>query len=295
MAMNFLWKDKMISIGTFRIAQTLCSVNNDEQTVTFTDSLENLYATLSTYLLAVKAARLPNLNYEHLNLLGHYLNYLSLRITDLTLRLQLMDWFWCKSWQEERQDELLFYAYAPLFIKDFHIDVIAVMDAIAPIVILATQDLKEEDQTRLPGFPDILPESKRSYRQHLPDDLRAIIDETLRWYPQVKAIRDLLAHRDHLKLVYGLPSDGKLFQVYDKEKRPQIIDEVLLFKPGNNVVDFEKYASFIWAELLVLLHRLGQSVASHAKISLHQMFLRQTKLLFIVRSWEAIIREVENL
>jgi hypothetical protein len=284
----------MINVETFKIAQRLCSVNADEETVTFTNSLDDLHASLSGCLLALKAAGLMSPTYERLDLLANSLKYLSLRFMDLTLRLQLMDWFWCKSCQDKTQDDLFFYAYAPLFIKDFHIDISGVMDAIAPIAILATQDLKEEDKIKLPGFSDVLPESKRSYREHLPDDLRTIVDETQRWWPQVKKIRDIVTHRDHLKLVFGPATAGKLFQVYDPENRPLILDEVLLYKPGNNVVNFEKYASFLWAELLVLLDRLGQSVASHKSYTLQQMSLRQTKLMFIVRSWDEIVRELEG-
>jgi len=284
----------MINVETFKIAQKLCSVNADEQTVTFTNSLDDLHALLAGYLLALKGPGLTFPTHERLNLLVNSLKYLSLRFMDLTLRLQLMDWFWCKSCQDRTQDDLFFYAYAPLFIKDFHIDISGVMDAIAPIAILATQDLKEEDKTRPPGFPDVLPESKRSYRYHLPDDLRTIVDETQRWWPQVKRIRDIVTHRDHLKLVFGPPTEGKLFQVYDPENGPQILDEPLLYKRGNNVVNFEKYASFLWAELLVLLDRLGQSVAKHTSYSLQQMSLRQTKLMFIVRSWDEMVRELEQ-
>lgn len=286
--------EKMINIETFKIAQSLCSVSADDETVTFTNRLDDLYALLSGYLLALKAGGLMIPTHERLNLLANSLKYLSLRFMDLTLRLQLMDWFWHKASEEKTQDEFFFYVYSPLFIKDFHIDVIGVMDAIAPIVILATQDLKEEDKIKLPGFPDVLPESRRSYREHLPVDLRAIVDETLRWWPQVKKIRDIVTHRDHLKLVFGPPTEGKLFQVYDPENRPQILDEVLLYKPGSNVVNFEKYASFLWAELLVLLDRLGQSVANHTKHTLHPMSLRETKLMFIVRSWDEIVREIES-
>ncbi len=283
----------MINVETFKIAQRLCSVNADEETVTFTNSLDDLSAELSGYLFALKAGGVMIPTHDRLNLLVNSLKYLSLRLTDLTLRLQLMDWFWHKTSEEKTQGEFFFYAYSPLFIKDFHIDVSGVMDAIAPIVILATQDLKEEDKIKMPSLSDILPESRRSYREHLPDDLRTIIDETLRWWPQVKKIRDIVTHRDHLKLVFGPPTEGKLFQVYDPENRPQILHKALLYKSGKNVVDFEKYASFVWAELLVLLDRLGQSVANHTKHSVHQMSMRETKLMFIVRSWDEMVRELE--
>ncbi|MBM4141838.1 MAG: hypothetical protein FJ242_10245 [Nitrospira sp.] len=284
----------MIKVETFKIAQKLCSVNTDEETVTFTNSLDDLHAQLSMSLLSLRAAGLKNLTHKRLELLANALSYLSLRFIDLTLRLQLMDWFWYKACQNKTQDDLFFHAYAPLFIKDFHIDVSSMMDAIAPIVILATQDLKEEDKIRLPSFSDVLPESKRSYREHLPNDLRAIVDERLRWWPNVKKIRDIVAHRDHLKLVFGPPTEGKLFQVYDQKNTPQILDEVLLYKSGHNVVNFEKYASFLWAELLVLLDRLGQSVANHTKYTLQQISSHQTKLMFIVRSWYEITREIES-
>lgn len=60
----------MINVETFKIAQSLCSVNADEETVTFTNSLDDLEASLSMYLLGLKAAGLMSPRYERLDLLA---------------------------------------------------------------------------------------------------------------------------------------------------------------------------------------------------------------------------------
>ena len=59
----------MINVETFKRAQRLCSVNTDEETVTFTNSLDDLHASLYGSLLALKAAGLMSPTYERLTYL----------------------------------------------------------------------------------------------------------------------------------------------------------------------------------------------------------------------------------
>ncbi len=101
--------------------------------------------------------------------------------------------------------------YLGMAIKDFHVDVVSLMDSVAPALIQINGQLKPKDKKTLPGWPDIQPGSNRGYRQNLPDDLRELVDSANRWLPTVKKVRDVLTHRDHHTLIFGKPSDGILY------------------------------------------------------------------------------------
>lgn len=108
--------------------------------------------------------------------LSSSISYVSRRFTDLIMRLQEIEW----------KKEALFYdptrdgfdviedptakrwrMFMSLAIKDFHVDIGSLMDALAPVVIQAAGALKKKDRTKLPGWADIQCGTPRSYRATL--------------------------------------------------------------------------------------------------------------------------------
>jgi hypothetical protein len=189
--------------------------------------------------------------------------YQSLRLSVLLARTWQIEWMKENVSASRKTDSGLWTVFAALAIKDFHIDISSVMDSIAPVVIQAKGSIKKKDTKKLPGFPDIQSGTRRSYREKIPEDILTAIDSSVRWWPTVKRIRDILTHRDHNKIVFGTPADGVLFQIYEDMHEPKIIEPNFLWPGGKNVVDFELYAAFVIGEVLVLLDKLGKQIAFH--------------------------------
>ena len=193
--------------------------------------------------------------------------YASQRLLELFQRMGQIE-FQRKSFSLLEGEEANFWhIYAGLSIKDFHVDVASLMDSLAPVLIQVKGQLKRKDKKKLPGWADIQSGAKRSFRDSIPDDLIENIDTTERWWPGVKNIRHILTHRDHMKLIFGSPKEGILFQIYEGKYDPKILHSAFLWPSGSNVVDFSLYSSFILAEIMCLLEQFGTSISAHLNIS----------------------------
>ena len=167
----------------------------------------------------------------------------------------------------KEDEQRLWGIYAGLAIKDFHFDLSSFMDSLAPVIIQVQGTLRPKDRKQLPGFPDVQSSTQRSYRNGIPNDLLDIIDRTDTWWPSVKTARDILAHREHLKIVFGAPTQGVLFQIYKKQQQAVLIDPALLWPGGRDVVDFDLYFAFVISEVLVLLEELSERITVHLHFS----------------------------
>jgi len=202
--------------------------------------------------------------------------YASERLTEVFIRHRCIDWMrnelayetnpdiFAQASDPKAQSWRLFMGLA---IKDFHVDIGSLMDALAPVIIQAKGKLKSKDKSNLPGWADIQSGTKRSYREQLAVDLCAAVDSTDRWWPGVKKVRDLLTHRKHDRIIFGNYEDGILFQVYDESRHPKIVLPQVLYGKGKNVVDFDLYSAFILAEVVTLLDELGKIIAPKLQIS----------------------------
>ena len=94
------------------------------------------------------------------------------------------------------------------------------------------------------------------------------MDSTNRWLPAVAQIRNVLKHRDRLRLIAGAPSDGILFQFPGWTRSTPVLESVLLNSERTDVVDFELYSAFVLAEILALLNELGLRMAAHLGVKL---------------------------
>lgn len=226
-------------------------------------------------------------------------NYTSKRLTDILIRLDEIDWkrtsltydLEPKTFTHPIDPIVFNYGnFLGLSIKDFHVDIISFMDSLAPVIIQAESSLKSEDRKKIPGWPDIQKESKRSYRANISDELCSAIDNCERWLPLIKKTRHLLTHRDHEQIVFGNPKEGLLFQIYDHEMRAGIVLPEILYTSGNNVVDFELYSAFILSELFVLIDDLGFLVAEKiglSNVNYSKMCIRSIS--------EPIVKSIERL
>jgi len=228
-----------------------------------TDQAQKLSKSMREYVIRIKE-------------LSEAIGYASDRFTDLLIRQQEIAWKKEALAYETKSDvfsqasdpkALVWQMYMGLAIKDFHVDVGSLMDALAPVVIQVESKLKSKDKRNLPGWADIQQGTNRSYRQQIPDDLRKVVDSTDRWWPSVKKVRHLLTHRKHDRIIFGNSEDGFLFQIYDPSRRPAVVLPQVLYRKGKNVVDFDLYSGFVLVELVTLLDDLGNIIAP--KLGIH--------------------------
>lgn len=168
-------------------------------------------------------------------------------------------------------------AFGALLVKDFHSDLGSLMDSLAPLIIHVSgaEDLTKEK--KLPGFVDIQSNgSSRSIKfrnliLQSGKDLIGVIDSSDCWWPDIKKIRDILLHREHQKIMFGSPRDGPLFQIYTKKTQATVIDPVVLWSSGHNVVDFALYSAAILVELVMFMEMIAQHLVKSLKISLESI------------------------
>lgn len=187
--------------------------------------------------------------------------HVGTRLSDLLLRVNLVIWM-----RRELPDSLTepsWLTAGGLSIKDFHGDVSAVMDSIAPVIIESYCAFGQKIPAKLPGFADIQSGTQRSFRKKFDPEVVRIIDNSDRWWKPVKSIRDLLIHREHTKIVFGGPTDKSLFQIYQDDFKPVVVEQKFMWNGGRNVVDFQLYSGFVIAEILTLLDELGLHLAEH--------------------------------
>jgi len=176
------------------------------------------------------------------------------------MRLGLIEsvrsYFACPS----REKAITWHYYGALCIKDFHIDLGSLMDSIAPVIIQVCGIVGIQKKVKLLGFTDIQRSGSpraAKFRSQLPEGIRAIIDTTDQWWPSVKAIRDILAHREHQKVAFGSLTDGVLFQIYEPLFSPKVIHKAFLWPHGHHVADFRRYSAYIIVEVLLFFDVLG--------------------------------------
>ena len=271
-------------------ARQLFTPNGSNEILSTT--FEGLGAELGNRLLVLRSGqgfgeKMPH--YHHrVKVLTEAMSYATERLTEVLVRLQAIEWMKDVLAYENNPDPFVqasdpraiaWRLYLGLAIKDFHVDIGSLMDALAPVIIQAGGELKAKDRERLPGWAAIQKGTDRSYRQELPDGLLKIVDDTdTRWWTDVKNIRDRLTHRKHDNIIFGDSENGVLFQIYDGAHQPQIVLPLVLYRRGHNVVDFDLYSAFVLAEVLTLLDDLGTIIAPKVNISqsrVAEMSLRQ--------------------
>ncbi len=267
-----------------------------------TTSIEGLGTELNNRYLAIRnsqSLRQPIKDYiTKIHALSQAINYMSKRFTDLLIRQQEINWMKQELAYETSPDVFaqasdpkaaLWRSFMALAIKDFHIDMSSLMDSLAPVIIQAEGKLKSKDQSSLPGWPDIQNGTKRSYRTNLSDELQAVIDTADTWWVSIKKVRDLLTHRDHDKIIFGNSEDGLLFQVYDPKRRPQILLPMVIYRKSKNVVDFDLYSAFLFAQVILLLDDLGKIIAT--KMNISQDITSQNRLRMVDKN---IAKSINN-
>lgn len=215
---------------------------------------------------------------EKYHKLSSAFKYTSLRLSEIFVRLELLRFIGNETGRIPEADRLaemtkspgegnpwMWDQYAGLAIKDFHSDISSVMDSVAPVVIQVEGEIKKDES---PGFPDIQKRTERSYRKTISPDILGIIDETNRWWPAVKMVRNVMIHREHLRIVFPTLGDNNslLFQVYEDGAGPMIVAPQLMHPGGKNVIDFSLYSASVIADLLVFLEDLADTIAHHLKI-----------------------------
>jgi hypothetical protein len=227
-----------------------------------TISFEAVWADMHMRALVLQQSGLKSTRLRESVDLARLFQYASFRFQELLSRLWYLDSL--RRQCEAMGKESPWFSFAGLAIKDFHVDLGSLMDAVAPGVIRASGAVDLSSQKKLPGFADVNGDSQRSatFRLGIGEKLLGLIDSTAAWWRPIKGIRDILAHREHTKVVFGGPTDGVLFQLYDRGlMEPRVVDKRLLWEHGENVADFGLYSAAVMSELLCFLDDLGVALA----------------------------------
>lgn len=198
---------------------------------------------------------------SHPRQIARLFTYASFRLTELVLRLEQLNWMQREFTRRTGDEAAAWHNFAALAIKDFHLDLGSLMDAVAPAILQATESFDAAGERKLPGFADIQgngsPRSTK-FLASIPAELLCVIDDTDRWWPAVKRMRDDLAHREHTTIVFGSADQGVLFQVYTSGFAPVVVNNSLAWKESHNVADFRMYSAAALAEMLVFLDDTGR-------------------------------------
>ena len=186
-----------------------------------------------------------------------FFNYSTIRLQQLFTRLSFIRWSKIEFLKKKGDEKHVWSIFAPLLIKDFHIDLSSFFDALAPVIIQVTRGLTKGQKQHLPGFYSFF---KRN-RKRIPQPILDAMDSTKRWWLPIKYVRDILVHREHINLVFGSPDDGILFQILGIDQKPLILDDCIMWLPNKDIIDFERYSVFILAELFIFLEELGNNLA----------------------------------
>ena len=231
-------------------------------------SFESLGNELRLRSLALRGSNLehdPELDRSDL---ARYFASVSNRLSDVFARLLYLHWTEQKLIPEDSdQSQSTWAMFSSLGIKDFHADVASTMDSIAPVIIGSTIGLRGKDIRDLPRFALISDHSNSRNRKELPTDITVIIDSANQWWPAVKTIRDSVIHREHDRIIFGKLGDPLEFQIYDKSKKPLMIDPRLLVSRAHNVVDFKTYSAYVIGNLWILLDDIASVIGAHLGIS----------------------------
>jgi hypothetical protein len=249
-------------MNTEKIEQvlTLLSYNEESNSDILISSFECLGVTVQQKSSVIKP-KSDKTKTDKYSLLASLFHYSSFRLTEVIKRLEFIHWTQNQLETNKESDLNKWSMFAALLIKDFHIDISSLLDSLSPVIIEAVLGLKKKDQKKYPGFADISKDTSRTYRSKLPKEFVGIIDSCDSWWPYVKKTRDILAHRDHLKVVFGKPSDGILFQVYSTDLRIALLaDPSIMWSQGKNVVNFVLYSAHIISEIILFLEQLGAAL-----------------------------------
>ena len=203
-------KTDEMRLDSSRVRRALSLFRSSERDCILCTTLEGLGAELGN--MSASIGSVPGLNkaileqMERAKSLSASISYVSRRFTELLMRLQEIEWKKEALAYDPTRDgfDLItdrtanrWRMFMALAIKDFHVDIGSLMDALAPVVIQAAGELKQKDQTKLPGWADVQCGTQRSYRATLPPNLLSVVDDADGWWPAVKKVRNLLTHQDH--------------------------------------------------------------------------------------------------
>lgn len=244
----------------------------------------------------------------HFRSLAVLFRSVNFRLTDVFFRLsalELMRHEYAQISESERiadligpadhGDRWMWHMLIELAIKDFHADINSLMDSVAPLIISMNQELR--DPNWVPGFSQIRKDRWKEFRKQIPEQIKAIIDKTDSWWPEIQKVRDILIHHEHYRIVF--PSlgydDSLLFQVYQGIGRPTILRPELKYPDGVNVIDFSLYSGFVLAGVLAFFEDLAEEISLQLKIGSTTPSLRQNNFRPLASSLDRLASLYENV
>ena len=130
---------------------------------------------------------------------------------------------------------------------------------------------------------------KDKYKENL-GALYPILDKDFTWFYDLRVVRNKIIHQGSEPLVFCDPEDGILFQVYGEQGKNLI--EIPEFMFNSNIVRFELYIAYYFAELLLFLDNLSTVVLAQINFEIKMSCGRNYSMgYFYLLNWMKSLNE----
>ncbi|HEX4952080.1 MAG TPA: hypothetical protein VF017_01615 [Thermoanaerobaculia bacterium] len=146
-------------------------------------------------------------------------------------------------------------AFGRLAVRDFHVDLAALMDSVVPVV--SAIDDPSRKRQYWPSFNELFTGRGRDLWPPSPD-VKAFLQGTRGWWPFTCEIRNCMVHRRYSSLVLDDGGGTFLFQLYLTGDNPLVTEPLLRAEVGTDVADFFLYSAWAMAEAIHFLDAVGQ-------------------------------------
>lgn len=194
--------------------------------------------------------------------LNRMLNNAHSRFTDILTRLRLVEHLKQDLYCDDNTMSGEWFGFGALCVKDFHIDVGSLMDALAAVIVTADVGFSGNKNDWMPSFSSIQNNQKnKANRSKLTERAKEVIDSSEIWWSLPKTIRDTVVHRAHLRMAFDSHDHGIFIQIYTGPGRTMIQDAFFQKEGNENVIDFRRYCAYVFTRILCFVDDVGEFVS----------------------------------
>lgn len=214
--------------------------------------LSGTFGSLEIYLAINNKSSL-----KHHRCAQRHLHAVSQDIWNIATLVERLEW--SRHWAIENDDINRWRIYAQLDIAHIWYEFRSLLDHIA----CAFGELSQAPGTMPESFEKLVNNRER-YRAPL-GAMYTPLSRDFTWFYDLRAMRTAVAHRGAEPVVFGDPEHGILFQLHNDNYRKLILVPEFMHNP--NVVMFEPYIAYHFAELLSLLEAISVAAVSHIHLN----------------------------
>lgn len=185
---------------------------------------------------------------------GQLVGFIVKDIGNISTIIHRLSWFRNAQIDDEFR-KCMWFDYAKLDVEHFHVELRSIMDYIGEII-----SIMAEKRGQVPNsFNDLINYVKKNNgnRARLGEELSTIIESAC-WFPSLRGVRDSLVHVGGSTLIFDIPEEAVLFQIYNGELHDLVDLKVLMY--NENVAHFDRYAAFYLSNIFVFLEKIAKYI-----------------------------------